>query len=556
MMTSAGFAVVSPLLIRQAIDGLEHGFETGLLAYTALALVGFAALRSLLVFRGRFHLVAASRLVEYDLRNDLYRRLLRLPASFFDRHSSGDLASRVINDLEGVRMLAGVAVNILAGTALLLVFSLAAMLSIHPRLALLCMIPLVLVALVTALMMPRIYARSREVQERLSSLSDMAHENFSGARVVRAFAQESAERDRFAAVCGTYRDSNIALARTRGGTWAAMTFFIEASLLVMLLAGGSAILSGSLTRGEFVAFTVYQFMLVWPVIAVGWVISLFQRGAACMERLSEILDAPAEEDAPSPENPPPRRGSIEFRGLTFSYQPDRPPALRDLSLLVRPGERVAVVGRTGAGKTTLLQILLGLHPVPRGTVFLDGRDINDYPRRALRDAIGCVPQDTFLFSDPLRANIAFGGIDGVDDARIRTAAEISRISEDARTFPDGLDQVIGERGITLSGGQKQRTALARAVVRDPALLLLDDSFSSVDVQTEQEILDRLHPFLGGRTCLMATHRFSLLRLADRILVLDEGRVVEEGKRENLIRRGGIYAKLEERQRLAETLSRS
>ena len=554
VLAGTAIAVVIPILIKSAIDGLESGASPGFIGSIALGLVACALFRGVLMFFGRYTIISTARHAEYDLRNDLFRKLMGLPAPFFDRHSSGDLASRVINDIEGVRMLLGVSVMILTGTSLLFVFSISVMFVLEPGLAALCLIPLSLVIVSTAILSRSIYRYSAEVQGRLGGISTIAQENFTGARLVRAYAQEDRESEKFSEASGAYMIASLSLARTRAVLYGLMAFFVSLTLAITLLYGGSGIIAGTFTKGEFVAFTAYQFMLVWPVIAIGWVVSLFHRGAACMERLVEILDAPGADEGSSPNETPPQAGRIEVRDLTFRYTDDRPPALRGVSFQIAPGQRIALVGRTGSGKSTLVQILLGLYRPERGHVFLDDRDINDYSRHALRDAIGAVTQDTFLFSDALRDNISFGGRNGVTDEMIRHAADVSRISVDAERFPDGLAQVVGERGITLSGGQKQRAAIARAVIRKPSILLLDDALSSVDAHTEREILEGLDKFLRGRTCLIVTQRFSVTTLVDRILVMDDGRIVEEGTHEELLQKRGLYAQLAERQRLVEELS--
>ena len=549
--SAAGAA--SPFLIKAAIDGLEAG-TGGALARLVAALALLAAAKALLFFRGRYSVIAVSREIERELREDFYRKLTRLEASFFDRNASGDLHSRAINDMDAVRMVAGISVMITAGSSLLFAFSLAAMFAIDAKLAAAAMVPLLLVCAVTALTEGRMYAQSERVQEVLAELSTLAQENFSGARVVRAFAREAAELRRFSHASRSYLKAALALALTRGTAWGLMVLLMESTLGVTLLLGGLGIIRGTLGKGDFVAFTAYQFMLVWPVIGVGWVVTLVQRGAACMARINAVLDAPEEERRAPPCSLQGCR--IEFRDLTFRYSEDRPPALSGVSFTLEPGERVAVVGRTGSGKSTLLQILLGLYRPPAGTVFLDGRDINDIPRAALRAAMACAPQDSFLFSDTLLANIAFGAEGEASRERVLAAAEASRLSEDLSAFPSGIGQVIGERGITLSGGQKQRASLARALMRKPPVLLLDDTLSSVDVRTEAAILERLTPHLEDRTCILVTHRFSSVAKARRIMVLDEGRLVEDGTHDALLAAKGFYARLAARQRLEENLTSS
>ncbi len=552
LATACGIA--APLLVRHAVNRLEHNATREFILQAAGAILLFAVVRGALLFGGRYRILAASRRVEYEMRNDLYAHLETLSARTYDLNSAGDIASRTINDLEAVRMMIGPGLMMVVSTSLLAAASLLAMFVLQPDLAAFCAVPLALVSAVTAWTGRKIHDLSLAVQAQLGVLSTRAQENFSGTRVVRAFAQEENETERFRAACGEYRDRNLRLASWRALSWASILLLTGTAIGVTLYAGGRRIMEGTFTKGDFAAFTAYQFMLVWPMMAIGWVVNLAQRGAACMGRMDELLDTPPEtDDRRAVPGAGPLRGLIEARGLTFSYAPDRPPALKDLTLRIEPGWKAAVVGRTGSGKSALLHLLLRFYRVPDGALFLDGRDVNTIPLAELRGAIGPVLQDIFLFSDTIRENIAFGARDGTDGGAVARAAEAARFSPDVERFPGRFDQMIGERGVTLSGGQKQRAALARALARDPQILLLDDAFSGVDSQTEAEIHERLCETLKGRTCVMVTHRLTAITDADRIFVLDEGRLAEEGSHGELLARGGIYAMLWENQKLREDI---
>lgn len=552
VVVGAAAQTVSPLLVKAAVEALEKGARRDFIFLVAGAVALAAVLRGLLIFGGRALLVTASRRIETDLRLDLFRHLERLPAAWFDRHRSGDVTSRIINDLEGVRMLAGVGVTTIANTGLTFVFSMAGMFVLDPWLALAALVPLILVTIVTAASGPALHRRSLAVQDQLSTISARAQENFSGIRVVKAFAQEDREIEAFRREGDAYRRRNLDLAVYRGGAWASMTLFMEGAILVTLWLGGERIIGGTFSKADLAAFTAYQFLLVWPMIAIGWVFSLAQRGAACMGRLTEILDEPPAPGAGSADGAP-FSGQIEARRLTFSYGDGRPPALREVSFLFQPGWRVGIVGRTGSGKSSLGSLLTRTYEPPPGTLFIDGRDVTEIPTERLRRHIGAVPQDLFLFSDTLRQNIGFGAAGTPAPGSVEAAAKLSRIDQDAARFPDGLDQLVGERGVTLSGGQKQRTALARAAIREPSILVLDDALSSVDSGTEREILEGLRAFAKGRTTLLITHRMGPVLDCDHVLVMDEGRVAESGPPAELLRSGGLFTRMVERQRLADEL---
>ena len=555
VVVATACGAIAPPLVGYAIDRLRAGATRDFILAVSGAIALAAVLRAGLLFVSRYLILAASRQVEYELRNDLYRHLETLTARWFDTNASGEITSRAINDIEGVRTMIGIGIMAIVSTGLLFLTSLVIMFATNAFLATLFVLPLIGISVVMAWTGSKMHDQSMDVQTQLGILSSRAQENFSGARVVRAFVQESNEIERYRRECDKYRRLNLTLARWRAGSWAGILVLAEGAMIVTLLVGGRAIIGGTLTPGVLTTFAAYQFQLLWPMIAIGWVISIIQRGIACMGRLDEIFKAkPDCDDARALVGEVPLEGRIEARHLTFSYSPDRAPALRDVSFSLSPGQKVAVVGRTGAGKSSIVQVLLRHYRLPDGMLFVDGRDVNTIPLAELRGAIGTVPQDLFLFSDKIRENIAFGGQNGVSDEAISKAAAISRLEADLDQFPQRLNQIIGERGVTLSGGQKQRTALARAVVREPRILVLDDALSAVDSHTEREIQDRLRDFMKGRTTLVITHRLSAITDADLILVLDEGRIVQQGTHAALLAEGGVYATLWESQRLAEELA--
>ncbi|HKY20739.1 MAG TPA: ABC transporter ATP-binding protein [Vicinamibacterales bacterium] len=562
-LCSSLFAV-SPLVLQYAVDDLYTGVTRTKLATYAGILLLIAGLAGYFRYQMRRIIVSASRGFEYDLRNDFFAHLERLPMSFYHENRTGDLMSRATNDLSSVRMMVGPAVMYLANTVITAVVSLSLMFSLDVRLTLIVLIPLPIVSITVKMFGTAIHKTFEEVQQKLSDMSAVVQESLTGVRVVRAYGQEHAEIDRFRYSNLDYVAHNRRLSRLQGAFFPTMSLFLGLSALLALWLGSRDVVSGRITVGELVAFNAYLAQLAWPMIAFGWVTNLLERGMASWKRMLMVMETvPAiRDDAEQGLGigdlglVPPIIGAIEFRNLSFLHGTRE--TLTNVSFTVKAGETVAIVGGTGSGKSTLVNLLARLHNPPRGTVFIDGRDVRDIPLSELRRAIGFVPQEPFLFSDTLADNLAFGwrGDGAGRDEAVSAAAELAQLSKDVRDFPHGYDTMVGERGITLSGGQKQRAAIARAIVTDPRILILDDALSAVDTYTEEEILAGLKGVMRARTAIIISHRVSTVRDADQIVVLDEGRVVEKGKHDELIRLGGHYAELYKKQLLEEELAAS
>ena len=553
-------ALVGPWLLKYAVDDLTTGVTRGKLAAYAGLLLAFAVGAAVFRFLMRRILIGASREIEYDLRNDVFAHLQRQPLSYFQANRTGDLMSRATNDLSAVRMMMGPAIMYATNTLVIFVVALVMMVSIDPGLTFIAMLPLPIVSIAVKFFGAAIHRRFQRIQEQLSELSAVVQEALAGVRVVRAYRQEQAELARFEAVNEEYVRRSLRLIRLQGLFYPSLSFFLGLGALLVLWLGSAEVIPGRISLGEFVAFNAYLAMLSWPVIAFGFVTNMIQRGMASWKRLLEVLDAePAIVDPAEPVRVSSVEGRITFRHLSFAYG-DRV-VLRDIDLDVAAGETVAFLGRTGSGKSTLISLVPRLQDPPPGTVFVDGHDVRDLPLATLRGAIGFVAQEPFLFSDTLADNVAFGVPAGTLDAAARReavvrAAAVARLDKDVEAFPDGYDTRVGERGITLSGGQKQRAALARAVMLDSPVLILDDALSAVDTYTEEEILARLAGVMRQRTTLIVSHRVSTVRHADRIVVLDRGSIAEHGTHDELIRRGGLYAELYRKQQLEEELAAS
>ena len=553
------FTVVQPLFLGRAIDALKAGIDNhtdvaGVLLQWALIIVGFSVVAGVFTFLTRQTIIVVSRHIEFDLRNDLLAHLQRLSYSYFQNTPTGDLMAHATNDIGSVRNVLGPGIMYPTDTLLTFSMVLVLMLVRDWQLTLLALIPLPFASIAVYSLGKTVHKKSLERQAQFSLLTTRAQENLSGIRVIKSYVREDFETEQFGKISWDYLKKNLVLARIQSLMWPLMFTIIGCSIIITLYSGGLRVMSGRLTIGELSAFLAYLVMLIWPVIAFGWVINLLQQGAASMERLSKIFDTDPEIKDTETTNTRIKEieGAIEFRGMTFTHKRGTKPTLEDINLSIDKGMTVAVVGYTGSGKTTLVNLIPRLYDITEGQLLIDGTDIRTIPLEVLRTNIGYVPQETFLFSDTLTENIRYGTDDGTPE-HVREAAEISQISKDILEFPNQFDTMIGERGITLSGGQKQRTSIARALIRQPKILILDDCLSAVDTYTEEEILRRLRAFMKGRTSIIISHRISTVKEADLIVVLDKGRIVERGTHQELVASGGIYADLNEKQLLEREL---
>ena len=558
IVATTAISLVGPWVLKYAIDDLtKTGVTAAKLRLYGSAILGLAAVGGVFRFFQRRIVIGASRDIEFDLRNDFFARLQLFEPAYFHRNRTGDLMSRATNDLNAVRMMIGPAVMYLSNTVLTFIAVITVMLSLNRRLTLLSLIPLPILSVAVYYFGAVIHRRFDKIQEQLSNISAVTQEALAGVRVVRAYGQEAFETERFRDANEEYVRRNRKLIRVEGAFFPIMGLLMGVGALLVLRLGSQDVIEGRMTVGELVAFNSYLMMLAWPMIAFGWVTNLLQRGTASWKRMLEVLGAePGITDAGAGSHVASReqiRGDVEFRDLTFAYGSTS--VLRRISATLPAGTTTAIVGATGSGKSTLLNLLPRLNDPPPGTVFVDGIDVRDLPLAVLRGAIGFVPQEPFLFSATIAENIAFG-IAGAGRDRIEHAAHVSRLDKDLADFPKGYDTVVGERGITLSGGQKQRTAIARAVMTDPKILVLDDALSAVDTYTEEEILSRLAGVMRSRTTIIVSHRVSTVRTADQILVLDDGAIVERGTHDQLVAHNGLYAELYKKQLLEEELAAS
>jgi ATP-binding cassette subfamily B protein len=552
LVIKAAIAAVSPLVIKWGVDSLTRGFSVLVVLELAGVLVALSAIKGVFQYWMRVIIIGISRDIEFDLRNDLFKRLVLLSQDFYARYRTGDIMARSTNDLNAVRMMLGPGVMYWTETSITLLLAAVVMLKTDARLTLMALIPAPFVSLAVILFGRQIHKRFEQIQKMFSEISSRVQENLSGVRVVRAYAQEKAEVAQFELLNHDYIRENIGLARIQGLFMPLLQALIGLTFLIVLWFGGHQLLEGKISLGSFVMFNTYMGILIWPMIAFGWVVNLSQRGTASLNRINEILHEKPTIAAPAAEiaSPAAYSSDIEFSDVVMRYGERE--VLSGIDLTIAAGETVAIVGHTGCGKTTLVNLVPRLMDPVSGSVRVGGIDVRQYDPEELRREIGFVPQETFLFSATLAENIAWG-VPGATEDQIRWAAEVAGLTADIDTFPNGLETVIGERGLTLSGGQKQRTAIARAVLRSPRILILDDALSSVDTATEEKILQGLAAVMRNRTTILISHRVSTVQNAHRIVVMRHGSVIEIGTHQELQKLGGYYAELYQKQLLEEEL---
>jgi ATP-binding cassette subfamily B multidrug efflux pump len=550
-------ALFIPYLISLAIDNLQAGANASLLVRYAVLIVVAGAVQAILAFFGRYFQAKVSRQIEYELRTDLFKHFEQLELDYFQHHKVGDLVARATNDLTAIRSMLGPGISNLMNTIVAFTVTITFMLTIDIQLTLYAAIILPMITVVFIVVGQQIQPRYKAVQDQFGEVSAHAQENLSGIRIIKAYRQEDHELEAFRAANQKYMRLSISYARIYAILWPAMFFLAGIASVILLWRGGLDVIHGRISLGQLVQFMGYLAQLTWPMIAFGWVVNLFQQGSASMIRINEVMHhTPTITDTVKIGESSTKfilKGNVEFHHVTFSYGEHK--VLHDINIKVEAGSSLAIVGPTGSGKSTLVNLVPRLFEADQGQLFIDGIDVREIPLSSLRRQIGFVPQETFLFSVPLSENIGFG-VPSLSEYRIKEVMEFAQLAKDVNDFPQGTATMIGERGVTLSGGQKQRTALARAIAKDPAILILDDAMSSVDTHTEAEILGHLRHVMQGRTTIVISHRCSTVKNLDHIIVLDNGRIVEEGNHEKLLQEHGLYAEMYRRQLMGEELEES
>ncbi len=548
--------LVIPWLLGDFTDRLKtKSIDMRGIIYYALIIIGVAIFTAIFRYLWRLYIVGTSRVLEKKIREDFYSHLLKLSTNYFNEQKTGDLMAHATNDIKAVRQAMGPGVVMLFDALFLTVATISILiLRIDIRLTLIALIPLPFLALLSTYFSKSIHEKFTAVQEAFSNLTDKVQENFSGIRVIKAFTQEDLEIEKFASANKLNFDKNIELVKTWGLFHPLIQFITGLSFLIVIWYGGNLVIDGVITLGDFVAFNSYLGLLTWPMMAVGFVINLMQRGTASLKRLNNIFRAKEEIYDKDVKDIDDIDGKIEFNNLSFQYNGSKEQVLKDINLEIKAGQTAAFLGRTGAGKTTIINLLLRLFNVEKNEIYIDGHDINDLPIKLLRDKIGVVPQDNFLFSSTIAENIAFFDPDNIERSEIEKTAKITEVYDNIMEFPAQFDTILGERGVTLSGGQKQRISMARAIIKKPKILILDDSFSAVDTHTEEQILNNLRPVMENRTVILISHRISTIKNADIIFVLDEGEILERGTHEELIANEKLYFDIYQKQQLEEKIA--
>ena len=548
------FRIINPRIVQNAIDYLKSEFSVSKLAIYASLIILFAIMEGIFLFLMRKYMIVASREIENDLRNDFFDKLLQLHPGYYQNMPTGDIMARATNDLSAVRSVLGPGIAYSANTITAFIFVIPMMVLISPKLALFALLPFPIIALLVNRFGKAIHHRFERIQAQFSTLSTRAQENLSGSSIIKWFVREKYEIEEFRKLNFENMRRNISYVKVQAGFHPVLVLVIGFATAIIILFGGKLVIDGKISLGEFTAFMLYMGMLIWPSIALGWVIGLFQQGAASLNRMRQVLEAEPEiKELPNMIVPEKFNGEISFKNLTFGYEEDTP-VLHQINIHFPACQTIGIIGPTGSGKTTLVQLIPHFYKLPARQLFIDGNDINDLSVKFLRSRIGYVPQETFLFSNTLRNNIAYGKPDATME-EIEWAAKMAHIHEEIQSFPDQYESILGEKGLNLSGGQKQRVAIARAILFQPEILILDDAFSALDTYTEERILSNLEEFFPNRTVLLVSHRISTLQNCDNIIVLEDGRITEQGDHDELLAAGGLYSWIYEKQLLEEELEK-